>query len=247
LASTIVRPEDERSFHHQLARLFRISGRLAEALKEANEACRNLEEADDSPRTLEVLVERGLILLDMNRQEDFNRQIEDLKRRSELSPNAKLARFSDYLLARRENKRGDVRQAYIYAWKALDSAPRERLGTADEDLFKYFDLMAEIDERDRDRGLALNRFRLAELLTLGRAHSGEAFARSFYRAGRIHEQFVNVGFGSRITERDREHVQAAIENYRTFLDLWRDADSIFPEVDEAKIRLRALETARSSR
>ncbi len=32
----------------------------------------------------------------------------------------------------------------------------------------------------------------------------------------------------------------AIENYEKFLDLWKDADPIFPEVADAKTRLREL-------
>jgi tetratricopeptide (TPR) repeat protein len=63
-------------------------------------------------------------------------------------------------------------------------------------------------------------------LTFGRRWGGDIYARSFYMLGRIHEQQGNKA--------------KAKENYRKFLELWKDADLGLVEVEDAKTRLEAL-------
>ena len=62
----------------------------------------------------------------------------------------------------------------------------------------------------------------------GRLDFGDVYALSFYALGKIYEQKSLKG--------------KAIEQYEKFLDLWKDADPGFPEVDDAKKRLAALKT-----
>jgi tetratricopeptide (TPR) repeat protein len=63
-------------------------------------------------------------------------------------------------------------------------------------------------------------------LTVGRTAWGDIYAKSFYMLGKIAEQ-----------QRDKGR---AIENYRKFLDLWKDADPGTPEVEDAKKRLAGI-------
>jgi tetratricopeptide (TPR) repeat protein len=63
-------------------------------------------------------------------------------------------------------------------------------------------------------------------LTTGRLAYGDLYVKSYYMIGRIHEQQ-----GSTIK---------AIESYRKFLELWKDADPGIAEVEDAKLRLLAL-------
>jgi tetratricopeptide (TPR) repeat protein len=56
---------------------------------------------------------------------------------------------------------------------------------------------------------------------------GDIYARSFYRLGRIFEQ--------------RGNTAKAIDHYRKFLDLWKNSDPGLPEVDDACLRLAALQ------
>jgi len=56
---------------------------------------------------------------------------------------------------------------------------------------------------------------------------GDIYARSFYHLGRIFEQ--------------RGKRYRAIEHYEKFLDLWKNADSGLPEIDDARARLAALQ------
>jgi len=54
----------------------------------------------------------------------------------------------------------------------------------------------------------------------------DVFAKAFYMLGQVCEQ--------------QGRKTMAVENYRKFLDLWKDADAGLPEVADAKKRLAAL-------
>jgi cytochrome c-type biogenesis protein CcmH/NrfG len=56
----------------------------------------------------------------------------------------------------------------------------------------------------------------------------DVYALSFYALGKIYEQKSWKG--------------KAIEHYEKFLDLWKEADPGFPEVEDAKKRLVALKS-----
>jgi len=63
-------------------------------------------------------------------------------------------------------------------------------------------------------------------LTSGREGHEDIYTKSFYMLGKICEQQGNIA--------------RAIEHYEKFLDLWKDADPGFPEVEDAKKRLAGL-------
>jgi len=63
-------------------------------------------------------------------------------------------------------------------------------------------------------------------LTTGRLYQGDIYAKSFYMLGKIHEE--------------QGDTDKAIEHYQKFLDLWKDADPGFPEVEDANKRLAGL-------
>ena len=63
-------------------------------------------------------------------------------------------------------------------------------------------------------------------LSVGRQGWGNIFAKSHFMLGKIYEQ---QGMNAE-----------AIRSYRTFLDLWREADSTAPDIDEAKRALANL-------
>jgi tetratricopeptide (TPR) repeat protein len=62
----------------------------------------------------------------------------------------------------------------------------------------------------------------------GRSTFSDVYALSYYELEKIYEQKGWKG--------------KALEQYEKFLNLWKDADPGFPEVDDAKKRLAALKT-----
>jgi cytochrome c-type biogenesis protein CcmH/NrfG len=63
-------------------------------------------------------------------------------------------------------------------------------------------------------------------LTAGRLFFGDIDAKSLYMLGKIAEKQGDTG--------------RAIENYRKFLDFWKDADAGLYEVEDARKRLEGL-------
>jgi serine/threonine protein kinase/Tfp pilus assembly protein PilF len=64
-------------------------------------------------------------------------------------------------------------------------------------------------------------------LTSGRFQWGDLYAKSYYWLGKIYQR------------EDRQ--QEGIRNYQKFLNLWKDADSGFPEMEDARKQLAILE------
>ena len=67
----------------------------------------------------------------------------------------------------------------------------------------------------------------SHLLTFGRFFHGDIYAKAYYMLGKIAEQ-----------QGDKARAR---ENYRKFLDLWKDADPGLPEPVDAHKRLEALQ------
>ena len=77
-----------------------------------------------------------------------------------------------------------------------------------------------------DLGGARQNYEKITQLTEGRLGEGDIYAKAFYMLGKIAEQ-----------QGDKAR---ASQNYRKFLDLWKDADPGLPEVADAKKRLSNL-------
>jgi len=91
----------------------------------------------------------------------------------------------------------------------------------------FFDPLARALYESGDLDKARKEYEKITLLTLGRLYHGDIYAKAFYMLGKIAEQ-----------QGDKAHAR---ENYRKFLDLWKDADPGLPEVPDAKARLAVLE------
>ena len=234
-------PYMEGDYHYFLAYLERLSGRLPEALKEAELACGGLE--GPGLRFVRKLYLRALITLEMNRLEEFEKQAEEIKRY--LDPNRssqgapRFMRVYYSLLGHRELQKANYDLAISYFWKALDLLSVLGAQDADDDHAKYFYDLAEA-YRQRSGGLPsdISMYEKVLLPTVSKEFSGDLYAKSYYWMGLYWERRIrNLGTPAEARERRLK----AIGYYRKFLDLWKDADPIFPEVEDAKKRLAHLE------
>ncbi len=223
----------ERGFHRISALFYRLAGRLPEALKEAEEACRDCKSPNVSPRdTVQDLHLRALINLEMNYMGEFEKQAEEIKTFIEQERFPKLMRAYYHLLGLRELKQNRADKAIEYLSKATElTTPWNR----DAYRIMCFDSLAEAYERLGNFPRAIWYWGEISQSTAKESWSGDMYARSFFKRAKLREESAS-GF---LPRSGRIEV---IENYKKFLSLWGDADRIFPEVEDARKRLAKLQS-----
>jgi len=225
-------PEMERALHWELASLERLSGRPQEALKEAEEACRDYDNPRVPPAAAAMFLHlRALINLELDRRDDFERQAEEIKAFSERERYPKLMRAYYHLLGLKELRQNQAQKAIQHFQKALDLfTPSKRDPVRVMCLFS----LAEAHQRLGEGTFAIPCYDQITQPGTKESWTGDLYAKSFYRKAREFEE--------RWRQLSSDSLKAlAVENYAKFLDLWKDADPIFPEVEDAKTRLARLE------
>ena len=95
----------------------------------------------------------------------------------------------------------------------------------DDHAFYLYSLAIAYDKmNENDR--ALEQFKKITELTSGRIQFGDIYAKSYYWLGKI---YLRQG-----------QKQKAQDNFEKFLDLWKDADPMIQEIEDAKKFLRQL-------
>jgi len=251
--------------HLLMANLLRLSGNLSEAMLEAEEACPCYAEDDyllnpetkatifndyDDISCLPYFHQRALITLEMGRIEEFEKQLAEIKELIEGSQYPKLMRAYYHLLGHRELRERNFDKAVNHFWKAVNLLPFSkalRLFPAlpggqghDIDSAQYFYSLGEAYYQAGKFWSALDLYKKIPPYWEQRVNSGDIYARSFYRMAKIYDQCPRPsGTSEDQLKADRT---LAVENYRKFLSLWKEADPIFAvEVEDARQRLAALE------
>ena len=229
------------AMRYELARLDRITGDLDEALKETDAA---LQARTPSPQFIsppfEGMALKALLLLEMDRADEFEKQVREIHEAVARQSNPKLMRICYYLLGLSELKKNNVRKSIDHLWDAIDllSNPGYDLKGADP---AYFYALAEAHMRlgSGDIMRALSMYEKVIQPSVNHLHSGDLYAQSFYRIARIQDRLAS---GTGLTADEiRSAKSKAVENYRRFLELWKDADPIFgAELEDARQRLAAL-------
>jgi serine/threonine protein kinase/tetratricopeptide (TPR) repeat protein len=172
------------------------------------------------------LSHKGMIQAEMRSFEEARKTAEELKSLIDKGLNKKELGMYEYILALIELEKKNYRQAADFFTRACGRLEFESDINTDHAL--YFDGLARALYKSGDLGNARKEYEKITLLTWGRFGYGDIYAKAFYMLGKIAEQ-------------QGEKVRAG-QNYRKFLDLWKDADPGLPEVADARKRLADLQS-----
>ena len=242
--------------HFLAAYVERLGGNLPEALREAELACPCYEKDDviideDKKERLAFEIDdidclryfhlRALINLEMGRLEDFEKQAAEIKQVIDAGQHPRLIRIYLHLLGHQALRAKNFEKAIDYFWKALNRLPSPYGHAADIESAQYFYSLAEAYSQAGRRQSSLDLFKKIPRFWEQKLRAGDLYSRSFYRIAKIYDRAGNPpGMAEEQVGADRA---LAVENYRKFLGLWKDADPEFAaETEDARQRLAALET-----
>ena len=231
----------EKPYRHFLAYLERLSGRLPEAWREIELAYGDAG-LKGLVQVVPVIHLRALLMLETGRDGEFDKFVEEFRRY--LDPDRfpfgspKHIRAYYHLLGHRELRKKNYDPAVQLFWKAADLVSPLAAQTIDGEKAKYYYDLAEAYRLGGSLPDAVKMYEKVILPTVSREFSGDLYAKSYYWLGVNAEQWMR---SSSNPELAGERCLKAIGYYRKFLDLWRDADPIFPEVEDARQRLSRLE------
>jgi tetratricopeptide (TPR) repeat protein len=174
------------------------------------------------------LVVKGQIQAEMKSFDEAKRTAEELRSLIEKGSNTKELRDYEYILGLIELGKKNYRQAADLFGRArgrLDFESYYVWMSADQHAL-YYDRLAQALYGSGELDKARQEYERITLLTVGRLYYGDIYAKAFYTLGKIAEQ-----------QGDRAR---ACDNYRKFLDLWKDADPGLAEVEDAGRRLAGL-------
>jgi len=203
----------EWACHWALARAYWRSGRTEAALDECRKAYAIDSGNTDFGDKRSVICLRGLIHLASNRIDEAEKTTGELKAFIEKGLNKKAIRLYDHLLGSVEMARNHMPKALEYLEKAARSDERDT---------QFIDTLAEAYVRAGDLSRARGQYEKITRLTV----RDDIYALSFYHLGQIDGKLGDKA--------------KALENFRKFLELWKDADPGRPEVEDARKRLAGL-------
>ena len=212
--------------HRSLIYLNYRAGNFKEALAESQKALQDALEEGSLSNQAWSLQMRGLVDLAMGSMDAAGQTAAELERCVQGAPIKKLVRHHHFLRGMIEHAAGRYDNAVVYLKKAITLLPGEswELGYSWHSLF--YDGLAAVYFKAGDLARAEEAYRKIQSLALARLRYGDIYTASFYWLGRIAES--------------RSRKADAAENYRKFLDLWKNADPGLPEVEDAKKRLAGL-------
>ena len=220
-ASKIGDKSGERSFHDWLAYIFRASGNLEGAVSECDKVWASAVEDEETGYEIGVLEMKALIDLDKKALDKAQSTADELRRLIQKGIVKNEIRHYDHLMGKIELERKNYSQAIDYFHRALALLPDHWA-----DYLLFDDSLALAYYKSGDLEKARREYERIISLCFGRMNYPDVFAKAFYMLGQVCEQ--------------QGRKAMAVENYRKFLDLWKDADAGLSEVADAKARLSAL-------
>jgi len=216
---------NEAGMHLNLAYIELRSRNYEKAIRECDQAGAVAAANELSGDQRDCLFLKTMIFLEMNQTDKTQQAAIELKSMVEKQLNKRLIRMSDISAGRIELRKKNYGKAIEYFTEAISLMPFQHFIYGEQGL--YLDGLAQVYYKSGDLDKARQEYEKITSLTVGRMAWGDIYAKSFYMLGKIAEQQGDKG--------------PAIENYRKFLDLWKDADPGLPEVEDARKRLEELE------
>jgi tetratricopeptide (TPR) repeat protein len=212
----------ETEFHIRLAYEYLRLGKPEKALEECQEGRKLALEIEKDDWQRQALYVMGLSYLRKGSMEEAQKTAEELKQMIQSGINKKKIRFYTHLAGMIELERKNYPKAIEYLKEAVESLP---YGPLEKDA-SFIDSLALAYYKSGDLEKARETYEKITSLTLGRYLYGDMFAKSFYMLGKTYEQ--------------KGQKEKAVENYKKFLDLWKDADPGLRELEDAKKHLSSL-------
>jgi len=223
LAEMLDEPGWKSSFHLDLAYIHLKSKNIQGALEECNKALNTAIEAENLRWERRALHTLGVIYLEMKSINEAKRVSSELKELIEKGMNKKAVRYYHHLMGFIELEMDNFSGAIDFFEKAISTL------LPDSYIHAFFiDPLALAYYKSGNLEKAREEYERIIALPTGRLNNGDISAKAFYMLGKIHEQQGDTA--------------KAIEHYEKFLDLWKDADPGFPEVEDAKKRLAGLKS-----
>jgi len=225
LAGMLGETEWSSRFHLYLAYVHLKSKNLEEALKECNDVLTIASEAGILDRQREALYFKGRIQIEMNSMDKAKKTADELKELIENGMNRKAMRLYYNLMGMIELEKQNFSEAIKNFNQALTLLPSQY--NPDDGQALFIDPLAFAYYKAGDYERARQEYERIIHLTTGRMFYGDIYAKSFYMLGKILEE--------------KKMPKQAIEHYKKFLDLWKDADPGIAEVEDAKNRLAEVQ------
>jgi len=223
LADMLGQPLWKSLFSTGLAYSCLKSGDFEEALKHCQAVWESAERAGYLEGKRRALYLRARVYIEMKAMDRAQETASELKQIIEKGLFKKGIRYHHHLMGLMEIERKKYSKAIEY----LDSAlALESFGPPAKDA-EFLDSLTLAYHLAGNLDKEAETYHKITGLTVGRLDCGDVYARSFYLLGTICEQ--------------KGDMARAIEHYRKFLDLWKDADPGRPEVEDARRRLAGLQ------
>jgi serine/threonine protein kinase/Tfp pilus assembly protein PilF len=211
-----------RIYHAARANIDLKTGRSQDALVEYDKLRDIAVKQEDLSTQTEAIEGKVLTFLKLNEIGRAQEITDELKSLLEKENDKKLMRQYYRLVGMIECERKNFSPAIDSLEKALSLVSEGPLDMPPD----FIEPLALAYYRVGDMNRAREEYEKITRIKMGRIDSGDIYAKSFYMLGKIAEQQGDKG--------------RAVENYRKFLDLWKDADPGLPEVEDARKRLAGL-------
>jgi tetratricopeptide (TPR) repeat protein len=199
-------------------------GKFEKALEETEDSIKGWIELENLAAQRSALPWKGVLYLEMGKVGEAQKTAVELKDLIQKGLNKKAMRYSFWLAGMIDLKKANFPRAMENLNKAISLLPSQ-VSTNDEHALFYGPL-ASAYYKAGDLEKAKAEYVKITTLATGRTFFGDIYAKSFYMLGKIAEQ--------------QGQKARAVEHYQKFLDLWKDADPGFSEIDDARKRLAAL-------